>query len=59
MIYLRMRQAPQAENCCREDFGCEEDRRPLALVVAVEGYGGVTEPGLRGTVADLRGMVGD
>jgi len=27
------------------------------VVVAVEGYGGVTEPGLRGTAADLRGIV--
>jgi hypothetical protein len=46
-----MRQAPHAENCWREDLGWAEARR-----VVVEGYGGLAEPGLLGTEADLRGM---
>jgi hypothetical protein len=50
-LYLLMRQAPHAENCWREDLGWAEARR-----VVVEGYGGLAEPGLLGTEADLRGM---
>jgi hypothetical protein len=49
--YLRMRQAPQAENCCLEDFGWPAARR---------GYGALAADALLGADEDARGdiMVG-
>lgn len=46
--YLRMRQAPQAENCCLEDFGWPAARR---------GYGALAADALLGAEEDARGDI--